>query len=201
MRVFSELTQALRKLPGVGPRSAHRMAYHLLQYDRDGALELAQALAQALDSVQQCEQCNGLSESAICSTCADPERDHSHLCVVQSATDQAAIERSGGFNGLYFILAGALNPLDGVGPKEIGLDKLLERITQTQSNNNDNKAIAEVIVATGFTAQGEMTAHILREHLSTLGIRSTRLAKGVPAGSDLEFVDTSTLAHALAGRN
>jgi recombination protein RecR len=186
------LIQALRRLPGVGVKSASRMAYHLLQHDREGAQLLSQALQQAAASVQHCTRCHTFTESPICATCLDPQRDASRLCVVESPADQSAIERTDSYRGLYFVLMGALNPLDGLGPRELGMAALLERV--------DDGVVQEVILATNFTAEGEATAHVLGEALKRRGVQVTRLARGVPIGSELEYVDLGTIAHALADR-
>lgn len=186
------LVTALRRLPGVGARSSQRMAYHLLQHDRDGARLLAAALTQAVQSVRHCERCHTFSESPLCEICADPRRDQRLLCVVETPADQAALERSGSYAGLYFVLMGRLSPLDGQGPDVIAARELLERAADAR--------VDEVIVATGFSAEGEATAHVLGEALRAQGLRVTRLARGVPAGSDLEHVDLGTIAHALADR-
>jgi recombination protein RecR len=186
------LIQALRRLPGVGVRSASRMAYHLLQHDREGAQLLSQALQQAAASVQHCTRCHTFTESPICATCLDPQRDASRLCVVESPADQSAIERTDSYRGLYFVLMGALNPLDGLGPRELGMAALLDRV--------DDGVVQEVILATNFTAEGEATAHVLGDALKRRGVQVTRLARGVPIGSELEYVDLGTIAHALADR-
>lgn len=186
------LIQALRRLPGVGVKSASRMAYHLLQHDREGAELLSQALQRAAAAVQHCERCHTFTESPLCSTCRDPQRDATRLCVVESPADQSAIERTDSYRGLYFVLMGALNPLDGLGPRELGLKALLERA--------DDGVVLEVILATNFTAEGEATAHVLGEALKRRGVQVTRLARGVPIGSELEYVDLGTIAHALADR-
>jgi recombination protein RecR len=186
------LVTALRRLPGVGARSSQRMAYHLLQHDRDGARLLATALTQAVQSVRHCERCHTFSESPLCEICADPRRDQRLLCVVETPADQAALERSGSYAGLYFVLMGRLSPLDGQGPAAIAARELLERAADAR--------VEEVIVATGFSAEGEATAHVLGEALRAQGLRVTRLARGVPVGSDLEHVDLGTIAHALADR-
>jgi recombination protein RecR len=186
------LIQALRRLPGVGQKSASRMAYHLLQHDREGAQMLAQALQQAATRMRHCEQCHTFTEDVLCDTCRNPQRDRTRLCVVETPADQAAVERTGAFRGLYFVLMGKLSPLDGIGPKDIGLGKLFERATSGD--------VAEVILATNFTAEGEATAHVVGEALRARGINVTRLARGVPAGSELEYVDLGTIAHALIDR-
>lgn len=186
------LIQALRRLPGVGMKSAQRMAFHLLQHDREGARLLARALADAADHVQHCERCHTFTENTICDTCLDERRDASKLCVVETPADQSALERTAAYKGLYFVLMGKLSPLDGIGPKDIGLQKLFERAT--------DGVVQEVILATNFTAEGEATAHVIGEALKSRGLQVTRLARGVPAGSELEYVDLGTIAHALADR-
>ncbi len=186
------LLEALKGLPGVGAKSASRMAYHLLQHDRQAATLLAAALTQAVRDVHHCSQCHTFTELEVCETCSDASRDAGQLCVVETPADQSAIERTGTYKGLYFVLMGKLSPLDGVGPKDIGLLKLKERVQQG--------AVREVILATNFTAEGEATAHVISEMLRTHGIRVTRLARGVPAGSELEYVDLGTIAHALVDR-
>ena len=186
------LIDALRRLPGVGQKSAQRMAYHLLQNDRAGADRLALALQQALQKMQHCERCHTFTEHRICATCRDATRDARQLCVVETPADQAALERSGGYRGLYFVLMGRLSPLDGVGVDDIGARQLIERAC--------DGVVSEVILATGFSAEGEATAYALGEALRARGLRVTRLARGVPAGSELEYVDLSTIAHALVDR-
>ena len=186
------LIEALRRLPGVGVKSASRMAYHLLQHDREGAQLLAQSLQQAATRVRHCSLCHTFTEGEICSTCASTQRDRSKLCVVETPADQAAMERTAAFKGLYFVLMGKLSPLDGIGPKDIGLGKLFSRAT--------DGTVQEVILATNFTAEGEATAHVIGEALKARGLKVTRLARGVPAGSELEYVDLGTIAHALADR-
>lgn len=186
------LVQALRRLPGVGVRSAQRMAFHLLQHDRTGAQQLAQALQQAVVQVRHCARCYTFTEDTVCATCQDPERERSKLAVVETPADQAALERTGVFKGCYFVLMGRLSPLDGVGPQDIGLRQLIERAS--------DGVVQEVIVATSFTAEGEATAHAIAQALKARGLRVTRLARGVPAGSELEYVDLGTIAHALSER-
>jgi recombination protein RecR len=186
------LIQALRRLPGVGVKSAARMAFHLLQHDREGAQLLSQALAQAAGSMRHCARCHTFTEAQVCDTCLDTERDATRLCVVETPADQSALERTGAFHGLYFVLMGRLSPLDGVGPKDIGLQKLLERAS--------DGVVQEVILATNFTAEGETTAYVISEALKSRGLQVTRLARGVPVGSELEYVDLGTIAHALADR-
>lgn len=191
-RSLEGLIEALRRLPGVGVKSAQRMAFHLLQHDRDGAGRLALALQAAVQQVHHCQRCHTFTEGEICSTCADASRDARQLLVVETPADQAALERTGSYRGLYFVLMGRLRPLDGVGVADIGVAPLLERAT--------DGVVQEVILATGFTAEGEATAHVLAQALKARGLAVTRLARGVPAGSDLEYVDLSTLAHALSDR-
>lgn len=198
------LIQALKRLPGVGAKSAARMAFHLLQHDMQGALQIARALEHAVNSVKHCALCNTLTEQAICSTCANPQRDASQLCVVETPADQAALERTLAYKGLYFVLMGKLSPLDGIGPNEIGLQKLFDRVApkdaQGQVLPEDRREIKEVILATNFTAEGEATAHVMAQALKARGVQVTRLARGVPVGSELEYVDLGTIAHALVDR-
>ena len=189
---LDELIEALRCLPGVGPKSAQRMAYHLLQRDLPGAQRLASALGVALERIRHCERCNSFAEEAVCGLCRSPRRDASQLCVVESPGDLMMMEQAQCFQGLYFVLMGKLSPLDGIGPKDIGLSKLFERAT--------DGVVQEVILATNFTAEGEATAHVIAEALKARGLKVTRLARGVPAGSELEYVDLGTIAHALVDR-
>jgi len=191
-RSLDTLIDALRRLPGVGQRSAQRMAFHLLQHDREGARRIAQALNQAVERVCHCTLCHTFTEGEICAACQDPRRDAGLLCVVETPADQAAMERTGAFNGRYFVLMGRLSPLDGIGPRDIGIEQLLQRA--------GDGVVREVILATNFTAEGEATAHVLAQALKNLGLRVTRLARGVPAGSELEYVDLGTIAHALVDR-
>jgi len=186
------LIQALRHLPGVGVKSAQRMAFHLLQHNRSGAQNLAQALVNAVQGVVHCERCHTFTEAALCATCLDPRRDASKLCVVETPADQAALERTGAYRGLYFVLMGKLSPLDGIGPHDIGLKNLFQRAL--------DGTVQEVILATNFTAEGEVTAHAISEGLRSHGLHLTRLARGVPVGSELEYVDLGTIAHALSDR-
>ena len=192
MSALELLIDGLRKLPGVGPKSAQRMAYHLLQHDRAGAAQLAAGLSAALARVQTCERCHGFSEAPVCPVCLDTSRDASLLIVVESPSDQAVLERSGSYRGYYFVLGGRVSPLEGRGPRDIGAEALLLRATDGQ--------VREVILATSFTAEGEATAYLLGEALKARGLAVTRLARGVPIGSELEYVDIGTLAHALADR-
>jgi recombination protein RecR len=186
------LIDALRRLPGVGVKSAQRLAFHLLQHDRDGARRLARALDEAVERMHHCERCHTFTGTPICATCRDPGRDARLLCVVETPADQAALERSGSFKGLYFVLMGRISPLDGIGASAIGAAQLLERAS--------DGIVQEVILATSFTAEGEVTAHALAQALRARGIQVTRLARGVPAGSELEYVDLGTIAHALVDR-
>ncbi|WP_409993736.1 recombination mediator RecR [Roseateles oligotrophus] len=192
MSVLEQLIEALKRLPGVGQKSAQRMAYHLLQHDREGARSLALALQAAAEQIGHCQRCHTFSETPLCGICADPARDARLLCVVESPADQAALERSNSYKGYYFVLLGRISPLDGVGVRQIGATELLQRAAET--------AVEEVILATSFTAEGEATAHVLAEALRSRGIRVTRLARGVPVGSELEYVDLGTIAHALVDR-
>lgn len=192
MSALEDLIEALKRLPGVGQKSAQRMAYHLLQHDREGARRIAQALGTAMAQVQHCLRCHTFSEAPICPICADAERDGRLLCVVESPADQAALERTGSYRGYYFVLQGRLSPLDGLSTQAIGAEQLLARAAEP--------GVDEVILATSFTAEGEATAHVLAEALRSRGIRATRLARGVPVGSELEYVDLGTIAHALVDR-
>lgn len=186
------LIQALRRLPGVGIKSAQRMAFHLLQRDRPGAQALARALQEASDNVRHCERCHTFTQDQVCATCLDTRRDHTQLCVLETPADQAAMERTRAYQGLYFVLMGKLSPLDGIGPHELGLDKLFARAC--------DGIVREVILATNFTAEGEATAHVIAQGLRAKGLNPTRLARGVPVGSELEYVDLGTIAHALVDR-
>ena len=190
---LDQLIEALRRLPGVGVKSAQRMAYHLLQHDRESAQRLATALERAVAHMHHCARCHTFTEAEVCGTCLDPQRDARLLAVVESPADQAALERSGGYKGLYFVLMGRISPLDGVGAAEIGATQLLQRA--------GDGVVQEVILATGFTAEGELTAQALAAALKARGLKVTRLARGVPAGSDLEYVDLSTIAYALHDRH
>lgn len=189
---LEQLTAALRRLPGVGPKSAQRFAYYLLQHDREGARLIARALDDAVERIRHCVRCNTFSEAEVCETCASPRRDPGLLCVVETPSDQLTVEQTLSYSGLYFVLMGRLSPLDGVGPREIHLDRLLARATDGQ--------VREVILATNFTQEGEATAHYIGELLRARGLRVTRLARGVPVGSELEYVDPGTIAHALRDR-
>jgi recombination protein RecR len=189
---LEELTQALRCLPGVGPKSAQRMALHLLQYDRDGARRLAHALSVATENIHHCQRCNTFTEGELCSLCRSAKRDATLLCVVETPADLMMMEQTQAYSGLYFVLMGRLSPLDGIGPKEIRLDRLLKRA--------QDGMVREVVLATNFTNEGEATAHYIAELLSAKGLTVTRLARGVPVGGELEYVDSGTLAQALRER-
>jgi len=189
---LDRLIEALRVLPGVGPRSAQRMAYYLLQHDRAGAAALAQSLGEALRAVRHCERCNNFTEEEICALCRSPRRDPALLCVVETPADLAMVEQTLSFSGMYFVLMGRLSPLDGVGPRDIGLDRLLARAT--------DGVVQEVILATNFTNEGEATAHYIAEMLRARGVRASRIARGVPLGGELEYVDVGTISQALLDR-
>jgi recombination protein RecR len=184
--------EALRCLPGVGPKAAQRTAYHLLQYDRPGAQRLAGALGRALQTIRRCARCNSFSEEGLCALCASPKRDAALLCVVETPADLLMMEQTLAYGGLYFVLMGRLSPLDGIGPREIGLDVLQKRAA--------DGTVKEVIVATNFTNEGEATAHYISEMFKGRGIRVSRIARGIPVGGELEYVDTGTLAQALVER-
>lgn len=189
---LANLIEALRALPGVGPKSAQRMAFHLLHDGRSGARGLSESLSLALQSVRHCARCRMFTESELCATCGAPQRDASLLCVVESPADVLAIEQSGGYRGRYFVLLGHLSPLDGVGPEQLGAQQLEALLGEGQ--------VAEMIVATNSTVEGEATAHFLGELARAHGVRATRIAHGVPMGGELEYIDSGTLLHALAGR-
>ena len=186
------LIEALRCLPGVGPKSAQRMAYHLLQRDRKGAECLANAVISALEKIQHCRCCNTFTEDEICERCSSSHRDRSLLCVVETPVDMNMMEQTSAYKGLYYVLMGRISPLDGVGPKELGLEQLMVRA--------QDEAVKEVILATNYTNEGEATAHYLTAMLKSKGINVTRIARGVPVGGELEYVDSSTLAQAFRER-
>ena len=190
--LVSELIQALRILPSVGPKSAQRMALYLLERNRHGAEQLANVLTRAMQQVQHCQDCRTFTEENLCQICANPARERQLLCVVESPADILAIEQSGSYQGLYFVLAGHLSPLDGIGPQELGIPQLLHYIKQHQ--------VQELILATNATVEGEATAHYLRQATQQFGIKVTRIAHGVPLGGELEMVDSHTLARALSQR-
>jgi recombination protein RecR len=189
---LEELIAALRCLPGMGPKSAQRSAFHLLQRDQAGAARLAAALTQALARIRQCEQCNSYTEAAVCELCSSPRRDPALLCVVETPGDLLMMEQAQCYQGLYFVLMGVLSPLDGIGPREIHVERLLRRAT-------DGK-VREVILATNFTVEGEATAHYLGEALRARGLSVSRIARGLPVGGELEHVDSGTLARAVLER-
>ncbi len=186
------LAEALRRLPGIGPKSAQRIAYHLMQHDREGAALIARAMTQAVERIHHCTRCNTFTESEVCETCVDPERDATQLCVVETPADQLMIEQTLTYRGLYFVLMGRLSPLDGIGPKDLQLDKLVARAT--------DGIVAEVVLATNFTNEGEATAHYISETLKARGLNVSRLARGVPVGGELEYVDAGTIARAMLDR-
>jgi recombination protein RecR len=190
---LERLVEALRVLPGVGPRSAQRMAYYLLQHERAGAESLAQALAAALLAVRHCSKCNNFTEDEVCALCRSPRRDASLLCVVETPADLAVVEQTSSYSGMYFVLMGRLSPLDGVGPRDIGLDRLLERA--------GDGLVQEVILATNFTNEGEATAHYIAEMLRARGVKASRIARGVPLGGELEYVDLGTVSQAIMDRH
>lgn len=189
--LLEELVLALRCLPGVGPKSAQRMAYHLLQRDRAGALNLANALAQAANNIHHCSKCNNFSEQEVCGLCASPKRDASLLCVVEMPADLLMMEQAQCYRGMYFVLMGRLSPLDGIGAKELHLDRLLKRVQEHP---------CEVILATNFTIEGDATAHYLATLLQSRDVKVSRIARGLPVGGELEHVDSGTLAQAVLER-
>jgi recombination protein RecR len=189
---LDSLIEALRVLPGVGPRGAQRMAYHLLQHDRAGAAQLAEALKGALEAIGHCAKCNNFTEGEVCALCRSPGRDAALLCVVETPADLVMVEQTSSYSGLYFVLMGRLSPLDGIGPRDIGLDRLLARAT--------DGLVKEVVLATNFTNEGEATAHYVAEMLKGRGIKASRIARGVPLGGELEFVDIGTISQAMLER-
>lgn len=191
--LIGQLIGSLKRLPGVGQKSAQRMAFYLLQHDRQGAINISESLAAAIENVGECTQCRVLSETELCEVCNNPKRKQNQVCIVESPSDVQAFEQSTPYDGRYFVLMGHLSPLDGIGPHEIGLDVL--------ANQLDNGDITEVILATNPTVEGEATAHYVSEMTKKRNIKTTRIAHGVPIGGELEFVNGSTLSHALNGRN
>jgi recombination protein RecR len=191
-RLLEQLMEALRCLPGVGPKSAQRMAFYLLERDRDGGQNLSRVLAEAMEKIGNCKRCRTLSETEICSICANHNRDDSLLCVVETPAELMVIEQAIDYRGRYFVLGGHLSPLDGIGPKEIGLDQLQQRL--------DEGGVTELILATNTTVEGEATAHYISDMAHSRNVRTTRIAHGVPMGGELEYVDGSTISHAFAGR-
>lgn len=190
--LIEQLINALRKLPGVGPKSAQRMAMHLLEHDREAAVRLSGALKEAVESVKRCEKCRTLTEQTICHLCANDRRDSSLLCVVEAPSDVFALEQSGIFNGKYYVLMGRLSPIDGIGPAELGLDVLEQRLIDDD--------IQELIIATNTTMEGEATSHYISDRAKKHNVKVTRIAHGVPLGGELEYIDGGTLAHALNSR-
>jgi recombination protein RecR len=188
---LERLIEALRCMPGIGKKSAQRIAYHLLERNRDGARKLAAALTEAMDRIGHCQHCRTFSETEICKLCSSAKRDKSLLCIVESPADVHAIEEAG-YNGIYFVLMGHLSPLDGIGPEDLGLDKL--------STLLDQGGVREVILATNLTVEGEATAHYISQMVRARNLRATRIAHGIPMGGELEYAGTSTISHALAGR-
>lgn len=191
--LLDELVEALRVLPGVGQKTAQRMAHHLLERNRDGGRRLSLRLADAMERIGNCSRCRNFSEDEVCALCRNPARDAQLLCVVEAPADQAAIEQATGYRGGYFVLLGRLSPLDGLGPRELGLDRLGERLAQGE--------VRELIIATNPTVEGEATAHYLAQMARQHGVRPSRLAHGVPLGGELEFIDRGTLAHAFGSRH
>jgi recombination protein RecR len=189
---LSELVEALRCLPGVGPKSAQRMAYHLLQRDQTGAARLGKALAQALSLIRHCERCNTFTEASVCELCRSPRRDNSLLCVVETPADLLMMEQAQCYRGHYFVLMGRLSPLDGIGPRELHLDRLVRRAADGE--------VKEIVLATNFTVEGEATAHYVGEILRAKGLKVSRIARGLPVGGELEHVDSGTLAQAVLER-
>lgn len=191
--LLEQLIEALRVLPGVGPKSAQRMAYHVLEREREGGRRLADVLAAAVENIGQCQRCRDFSEQPLCATCASPARDTHLLCAVESPADRMVIEQATGYRGLYFVLQGRLSPLDGIGPRELGLEQLDARLAEG--------GIEELIIATNPTVEGEATAHYLAQLARQHGVRPSRLAHGVPLGGELEYVDRGTLSHAFGSRS
>lgn len=194
---LQKLILALKVMPGIGPKSAQRMAYYLLQHNRSGALSLGVALQEAVEKITHCAMCNSFSEHALCKTCSDDRRDAQILCIVETPSDQLMVEQTLSYRGLYFVLMGRLSPMEGQGPKELNFDKLMQRIFTT---DEQSIPVKEVILATNFTSEGEATAHYLGEILKARGITVSRIARGIPVGGELEYVDAGTLARAMMDR-
>ena len=192
MHLIERLVESLRCLPGVGPKSAQRMAFHLLEHNRDGGRQLSEILGLAMDQIGNCNECRTLSEDVVCSLCANDQRNRSLLCVVETPADVQALEQSTGYKGLYFVLMGHLSPQDGIGPEQLGLDMLESRLVSGE--------VQELILATNPTVEGEATAYYISELAHSRGVRTTRIAHGVPMGGELEYIDGGTLSHAFAGR-
>ena len=191
-KALESVVESLKKLPGVGPKAAQRMAFHLMQYDKAAAQDIAESLINALGNVKHCRRCNDFTEQDVCELCSSKSRDESIVCVVEMPSDVQSIEQTGSFKGQYFVLLGRLSPLDGVGPKDIGLDRLVERAR--------DGLVKEVIVATNFTNEGEATAHYISERLNPMGLTVSRLSRGVPVGGEIEYVDLGTLSQSLIER-
>ncbi|CAG4883172.1 gap repair protein [Georgfuchsia toluolica] len=189
---LEELIEALRCLPGVGPKSAQRMAYHLLQYNPRGATRLSQAISRAVETLRRCQRCNNFTEAEVCERCVSSRRDATQLCIVEMPVDLNAMEQTHAYNGLYYVLMGRLSPLDGIGPRELAFDRLLARV--------GDGVVKEVILATNFTNEGEATAHYLYEMLHARGLKVSRIARGVPVGGEIEYTDAATVAQALIER-
>lgn len=190
--LIQQLINALRRLPGVGPKSAQRMAFHLLERDKEGGRQISRVLDEAIEKVGHCQRCRTLCEESLCRLCDNPVRDHSLLCIVETPVDVLAVEQTGSYRGVYFVLMGHLSPLDGIGPEDIGIELLHFRLKENQ--------IQEVILATNPTVEGEATAHYLAETIKEYGIKVTRIAHGVPFGGELEYIDGGTLTRALVAR-
>jgi recombination protein RecR len=190
--LLEQLMDALRTLPGVGPKTAQRMAFHLLERDRRGASNMAKVLGIALEKIGHCEQCRTLTEHDLCHICSNPARNPKLLCIVENPSDVLAIEQSAVYRGYYFILLGHISPLDGIGPEELGLDRLEHRLKKEE--------VEEIILATNPTVEGEVTAHYIGEMARSLGLKTSRIAHGVPFGGELEYIDSQTLSHAFEGR-
>lgn len=190
--LLNQLVDALRCLPGVGPKSAQRMAFHLLERDREGGRHLARVMAEAMEGISHCQRCRTLSERTLCALCSNPQRDSSQLCIIEQPSAMVALEQATGYRGLYFVLGGRLSPLDGIGPHELGLDALEQRLAEGQ--------VQELILAVSPTVEGNATTQYIAGIAAEFGVRTTRIAQGVPLGGELEYVDGGTLAHAFAGR-
>ncbi len=191
-RSVEQLQLSLQRLPGIGPKSAQRMAFHLLERDREGAFSIAEAIKSALSKVNHCQRCNNFSENTLCAICASPKREASLLCIAETPADVEAVEQANAFRGMYFVLMGHLSPLDGIGPEQLGIDQLLELI--------DGKIVNEVVLATNLTIEGEATADFIADLLANRPVKITRLARGVPVGGELEYMDAGTLNQAFTDR-
>ncbi len=191
-RSVEQLQLSLQRLPGIGPKSAQRMAFHLLERDREGAFSIADAIKSALSKVSHCERCNNFSESPLCAICASPSRDEALLCIAETPADVEAVEQANAFRGMYFVLMGHLSPLDGVGPEQLGVERLLKLVEKDE--------IKEVVLATNLTTEGEATADFIADLLANFNVNITRLARGVPVGGELEYMDAGTLNQAFSDR-